>query len=149
MDVGEICTRTVIYAHKELVLSEAARLMRNHHVGSIVVVQETDAGRVPIGMLTDRDIVIGVVAAEVDARTLSVGEVMSTDLVCVREQDSVFDALRAMRGRGIRRVPVTDAAGALAGILAVDDVLEIISEQLRDIVRAIGSERTHETRTRG
>jgi CBS domain-containing protein len=131
------------------VLSEAARLMRNHHVGSIVVVQETDAGRVPIGMLTDRDIVIGVVAAEVDARTLSVGEVMSTDLVCVREQDSVFDALRAMRGRGIRRVPVTDAGGALAGILAVDDVLEIISEQLRDIVRAIGSERTHETRTRG
>ena len=149
MDVGEICTRIVVYTHKELVLNEAARLMRNHHVGSLVVVQETDAGRIPIGMLTDRDIVIGVVAAEVDARTLSVGEVMSADLVCVREHDSVFDALRAMRGRGIRRVSVTDAAGALAGILAVDDVLEIISEQLHDIVRAIGSERTHEARTRG
>jgi signal-transduction protein with cAMP-binding, CBS, and nucleotidyltransferase domain len=150
MDVGEICTRTVIVATRELVLSEAARLMRQHHVGTIVVIEEIDEGRVPVGMLTDRDIVVGVVAKDVDARTLSVGEVMSGDLVSVREQDSVFDALRLMRSRGVRRVPVTSgAAGLLIGILAVDDVLEIVAEQLREIVRAIGSERTHEQRARG
>lgn len=148
MDVGEICTREVVIAHKDFVLSEAARLMRSEHVGSIVIVSETDEGRVPVGMLTDRDIVVGVVAKDLDARNLSVGEVMSTDLVTVREQDTVFDALRLMRSRGVRRVPVTGAGGVLVGLLAADDVLEIVAEQLREIVRAVAAERAHEVQAR-
>lgn len=148
MDVGEICNRTVIVAPKALVVSEAARLMRSEHVGSIVVVEETDEGRMPIGVLTDRDIVVAVLAKDVDARTLAVGEVMSGDVVSVRAQDSVFDALRLMRSRGVRRVPVTGDRGVLVGILTIDDVLEIVAEQLGEIVRAIGSERAHEQRAR-
>lgn len=148
MDVGEICTREVVIAHKDCVLSEAARLMRGEHVGSIVIVSETDEGRVPVGMLTDRDIVVSVVAKDLDARNLSVGEVMSSDLVTVREHDTVFDALRLMRSRGVRRVPVTGAGGVLVGILAADDVLEIVAEQLREIVRAVATERTHELQAR-
>jgi signal-transduction protein with cAMP-binding, CBS, and nucleotidyltransferase domain len=148
MNVGEICNRTVVVAPKELALSEAARLMRQHHVGSIVVVEDSDAGRVPVGMLTDRDIVVGVVAKDVDARTLSVGEVMSDELVSVREGDSVFDTLRWMRSRGVRRVPVTGAAGVLIGILTIDDVLEIVADELREMARTIGSERVHEEQAR-
>jgi len=149
MDVGNVCNHTVVVAPKELVLSEAARLMREHHVGSVVVVEDSDSGRIPVGMLTDRDIVVGVVAKDVDARTLSVGDVMSDDLVSVREGDSIFDALRRMRSRGVRRVPVTGAAGVLVGVLAIDDVLEVVADQLREIARTIGSERVHEEQARG
>lgn len=133
---------------RDFVLSEAVRLMRGEHVGSIVIVDETDEGRMPVGVLTDRDIVVSVVAKDLDARNLSVGEVMSTDLVTVREQDTIFEALRLMRSRGVRRVPVTGVGGVLVGILAVDDVLEIVAEELREIVRAIATERSREVQAR-
>jgi CBS domain-containing protein len=148
MTAGELCSRIVVFAERNMGLNEAARLMREHHVGSLVVVEEREKGRVPVGMLTDRDITVGVIAKDVDPRTLRVGDVMSGDLITVREQDSVLDALRLMRARGVRRVPVTSVDGALIGILALDDVLEAVSEQLNDLAYAIASERTHETRTR-
>jgi CBS domain-containing protein len=148
MNAGELCSRIVVFAEREMGLGEAARLMRDHHVGSLVVVDETGNGRVPVGMLTDRDIVVAVVAKDVDPRTLRVGEVMSGDPITVREQDGVLDALRMMRARGVRRVPVTDAAGALVGVLSLDDVLEEVAEQLGDLSRAIASERAREARVR-
>lgn len=148
MNAGDICNRTVVVAPKELLLSEAARLMREHHVGSIVVVEGSDEGRVPVGMLTDRDIVVSVVAKDMDARTLTVGEVMSRELISVREGDPIFDALRRMRRHGVRRVPVTGAADVLVGILTIDDVLETVADQLREMVRAIGTERVHEEEAR-
>jgi CBS domain-containing protein len=148
MNAGELCSRIVVFAERDMGLAEAARLMRDHHVGSLVVVDETAGRRVPVGMLTDRDIAVAVVAKDVDPRTLRVGEIMSGDPITVREQDGVLDALRLMRTRGVRRVPVTDAKGTLAGILALDDVLEAVAEQLGDLARAIASERAHEARAR-
>ena len=148
MTVGEICNRVVIFTQRSTPLPEAARLMREHHVGSLIVVEEGAQGRMPVGMLTDRDIVVAVVAPAVDPRTLTVGEVMSGELLTVSEQDEMFDALRLMRGRGIRRVPVVTPTGTLAGIVTVDDLLETVAEQLNDIVRAITSEQAREARTR-
>ncbi len=148
MDVGELCNRSVVYAERALPLPEAARLMREHHVGSLVVVDERGAGRVPVGILTDRDIVVAVVAGEVDPRTLTVGEVIGPNLVSARETDSVFDVLRMMRQRGIRRVPVVAPDGTLAGIVTVDDLLEVVAEQLNDLVRAIATERSREAQVR-
>jgi CBS domain-containing protein len=148
MNVGELCNRVVVFATRPTPLTQAARLMREHHVGSLVVVEERTEGRVPVGILTDRDIVIAVVAGEVDPRTLTVGEVMGAKLVTVRETDSVFDVLRLMRSSGIRRVPVLAPGGTLAGIVTVDDLLEVVAEQLNDLVRAIGSERVREARER-
>ena len=148
MTAGELCSRTVVFAERDMGLVEAARLMRDHHVGALVVVDQADGKRVPVGVLTDRDIAVAVVAKEVDARTLRVGEVMSGEPITVREQDSVLDALRLMRARGVRRVPVTDAQGALVGILAADDVLEGIADELGDLARAIASGRAHEARAR-
>src|SRR5512143_1406817 len=106
MNVGEICNRVVVFAEREMRLGEAARLMRDEHVGSLVVMDRTPAGRTPVGMITDRDIVVAAVAKEVDPFTLTVGEVMRPDVVTVRETDSEFDALRLMRHRGVRRLPV-------------------------------------------
>ena len=148
MTAGELCSCTVVFAERDMGLVEAARLMRDHHVGALVVVDQANGKRVPVGVLTDRDIAVAVVAKEVDARTLRVGEVMSGEPITVREQDSVLDALRLMRERGVRRVPVTDAQGALVGILAADDVLEAVADQLGDLARAIASGRAHEARAR-
>lgn len=148
MTAGELCSRTVVFAERDMGLVAAARLMRDHHVGALVVVDQANGKRVPVGVLTDRDIAVAVVAKEVDARTLRVGEVMSGEPITVREQDSMLDALRLMRARGVRRVPVTDAQGALVGILAADDVLEGIADELGDLARAIASGRAHEARAR-
>jgi len=148
MNVGELCNREVVFAHRETSLIEAARLMREHHVGSLVVVAEQFSQRVPVGMLTDRDIVVAVVAKELDPKTLAVGDVMSAGALVVREQDGITDALRMMREKGVRRVPVVTPTGALAGIVTIDDVLELVAEEMDGFVRTLRSERARETRVR-
>jgi CBS domain-containing protein len=148
MNVSELSNPFVVVAQRATSLTDAAKLMREHHVGSLVVVDESGKGRVPVGILTDRDIVVEVVAGEVDPRTLTAGEVMSNELATVRGGDSAETALRLMRGRGIRRVPVVSEAGTLTGIVTLDDLLEKVAEQLSDAVRAIASEQGHETRAR-
>jgi CBS domain-containing protein len=148
MTAGKFCSRDVVFADRSTPLVEAAKLMREHHVGSLVVVEEGAKGRVPVGILTDRDIVVAVVAPEVDPRGVTVGEVMQSELVTVREEDSLSDVLRVMRRAGVRRAPVLTLSGTLAGIIASDDLLGIVARQLDDLVRAIGSERAHETRAR-
>ncbi len=148
MDVREVCKQVVVFAYRSMALNEAARLMREHHVGSLVVVEERDTGKSPIGMLTDRDIAIAVVARDLDPRTLAVGEVMTTDVVSVRDDDSVLDALALMRRRGVRRVPVVTRAGLLVGIVTLDDLLRIVVAQLDDLVGAISGELVAEARER-
>ena len=148
MKVGEICNRTVVVAKRDTVLTEAAYLMREHHVGSLVIVDQATKGRVPVGIVTDRDIVVAVVAEGVDPRKITVGDVMRPELVWVGESASVFEALRLMRGRGVRRVPVVAADGTLAGIVTIDDLLEIVAEQLNELVQAIATEQSRETRDR-
>jgi len=148
MNAGQLCSREVVIARRDTGLVEAARLMREHHVGSLVVVDERLPQRVPVGMITDRDIVIAAVAKEVDPSKLTVGEVMSAGALVVREQDGIVDALRVMREKGVRRLPVVTASGGLAGILAMDDILELIAEEMDGFVRTLKSERKRETRVR-
>lgn len=148
MKVGEICSRVVVFAERELPLSEAARLMREQHVGSLVVVDETAAGRVPVGMVTDRDIVVAVVAKDLDPRTVSVGDAMSEDVATARETDSEFEVLRLMRRRGIRRVPVVGADGTLAGLVTLDDIVGLLAEELANASRAVETEQAAELRAR-
>jgi CBS domain-containing protein len=90
--------------------------MREHHVGSLVVVKEDDPGRIPIGIVTDRDIVVEVVAEGMDHKALTVGEIMGRELVTAGEQDNVLDVLQVMRRRGIRRLPVVTALGSLQAL---------------------------------
>lgn len=148
MNAGELCNREVVFAYRDTPLIEAARLMREHHVGSLVVVVDRLSERVPVGILTDRDIVVAVVAKELDPRTLTVGEVMTGELLMVREQDGITDVLRLMREKGVRRVPVVSRSGALAGIVASDDVLELVAEEMDAFVHTLRSEHVRETRVR-
>lgn len=145
LNAGAICTRTVTIAYPSMALNEAARLMREHHVGCLVVVeQQSPEDRVVVGMLTDRDIVTAVVAADRDPHGLRVGDVMNKDVVTAREQDSVLDVLTAMRRKRVRRIPVTGPGGTLIGIVALDDVLEIVAEEMQALASAVGAAQKRE-----
>lgn len=145
LTAGEICTRTVVHADPGMMLDEAARLMRTHHVGSLVVVEErSPRERIVVGMLTDRDIATGIVALDRDAHAFRVGDIMSPDVATVREQDSVLDVLAMMRRKKVRRMPVTGARGELIGLVALDDVLAIVAEQMHALAAAVGAAQRHE-----
>lgn len=140
LNTAEVCTRSVTIAFRRTPLNAAAKLMRENHVGCLVVVDEVGGMRVVVGLLTDRDIVTSVVAADADPRNLMVEDVMTTDLVTARESDSLIDVMGSMRRKGVRRVPVVGAESELIGIITMDDVLDILSEELSLLVGAIDSE---------
>ena len=142
------CVRDVAYVDKSAALNEAARQMRELHVGSLVVVEENGKDRVVVGMLTDRDIVTAVVARDLNASTLRVEDVMSSDVACAREEDSVTDVLSSMKRRGVRRIPVTGSRGELVGLLAADDLLGRFSDELRTLVQAMASQPRMESHAR-
>ncbi|MDO9198751.1 CBS domain-containing protein [Rhodoferax sp.] len=148
LTTGEICTRNVTIAFRKTTLSGAARLMRENHVGSLVVVEETGGMRIVVGMLTDRDIVTAVVAPGLDLNSFCVEDVMSTDLITAREDDSLIDLMRAMRRKGVRRVPVIGGQGELIGVVTLDDVLDILAQELSLLVGAIDSEGKRERQMR-
>ncbi|HUL47766.1 MAG TPA: CBS domain-containing protein [Steroidobacteraceae bacterium] len=145
MIVSEICqgNPVTIGAHEEL--DTAARLMRQYHIGYLIVVEPYYVAPRPVGVLTDRDIVVSVLAKGTDPRQVKVGEVMTREPVVVREDASLNSALAEMRRIGVRRLPVVNAAGHLTGVLSLDEVLDAVSQQLQGVV---GSIRT-EVRTEG
>jgi CBS domain-containing protein len=144
MNAGEVCTRDVEVADPTLAVNEAARLMRERHVGCLVVVERSEHGPCATGLVTDRDIVTAVVAKDLDAATLRVGDVMSADLVTAREGDSVLDLITLMHRKGVRRIPITNAKGVLVGLVALDDLLLVLARQFGELVQAIGGERRRE-----
>ena len=122
--------------------------MRENHVGCLIVVDEVGGARIVVGLLTDRDIVTAVVATDLEPARLHVEDVMSTDLVSAREEDSLIDLLRSMRRRGVRRVPVVGAQGELVGLVTLDDVLEVLAQEFGLLVEAIASENSRERQVR-
>lgn len=144
MTIGEICTRRVVIASRDTSIYDAAKLMREYHAGDLVVTDELGDKRTPIGIVTDRDIVIEILAEGLNPGGLTVGDIMTGSLVTVNEHDSIFEALRLMRSEGIRRTPIVDSAGALIGIVSLDDMLELIAEELGDLASLIREERRNE-----
>ena len=148
MNAGELCNRNVVTTGRDTSIIDAARLMRDHHVGSLVVVEEKDGHTEPAGILTDRDIVIEVIAEEVGVADVTVGDVMSYALLKVNEKETVFDTAQRMRARGVRRVPVIRDSGELAVILSLDDILELLIEELTLLARLTSRESEQEQKKR-
>ena len=146
MSIGEICVRDTVVAARHSPIAEIARRMREEHVGSVVILD--DDARTPAGVVTDRDLVVELLAEGVDLDTVTAGDVMSTELLLVRESDPVFETIQRMRQRGVRRVPVVDAQNALIGIVSMDDLVEFLVEELSDLVRVVRRERMHESQLR-
>ena len=149
MTIGSICKQNVVMAPRGESIIDAAKRMRMLHVGTVVVVRHDDDKRVPLGILTDRDIVLSVVASDPEHLPfVTVGDAMSDDLVTAREDTDIRDALKLMQERGVRRLPVIDHEGGLVGIVTADDVIRFLAEELDQLVRLINHEEQVERRHR-
>jgi CBS domain-containing protein len=148
MNAGELCNRDVVTATTDMTILDAARLMRDQHVGCLVVIATKDDRIEPVGMLTDRDIVIEVIAEGIDINQVTVGDIMSYAVLKVPENESIFDTAQRMRARGVRRVPVVSNTCSLVGILAFDDILEMLSEELSVLSRLTSREAEQEAKKR-
>ena len=142
MKVLDICNRNVVTIRESEELTAAAQLMRQNHVGYLVVIEPKlgEEAVTPVGVITDRDIVVAVVARETDPRALKVGDVMTRQPVLARDEGTVPAALHHMREIGVRRLPVVDRGGRLVGVLSLDDVLDALAEELMDVARSIRHE---------
>lgn len=144
MFVGKLCSRVVTVVRREESIMAAARLMRQQHVGNVVVVEvEGDAQR-PVGILTDRDIVVELVAKELDLKVVTVGDAMSCDLLTLPEDMDLLEAVGEMRSHAVRRAPVVNARGMLVGIVSIDDVLGVLAELLKDLSCLVNKEQRRE-----
>ena len=148
MKASEFCNREVVVIDKEATVADAARLMRELHVGSVVVVEADGDVKRPIGVLTDRDIVVEFVATGLSPDDIAVGDAISYDLVTIVESEGLFETIEHMRAHGVRRTPVVDERGGLVGLVASDDALELIMEELAGLVKLVVRQRGSEVRRR-
>lgn len=146
MTAGEVCSREVVIARPEDSVLEAVTLMKNQHVGDVVVVRDRPGGGcAPIGILTDRDIALTLATYQpTRLHTLRLRDMMSHDLVTSLESESLHEALKKMQSYGVRRLPVVNDDGGLEGILTFDDVIGLLSEELTDLVKLVANEQKHE-----
>jgi CBS domain-containing protein len=148
MLIGEFCNREVVVVDRETTILEAAKLMRTEHVGDLVVTDSRSGRLIPVGILTDRDIVVELLAEEIELDKVSVGDAMSYELLSINEQDGLHETIEKMRDRGVRRLPVVGADGALIGIVTVDDLIELVAEQMVDLVGLVSKELARERERR-
>ena len=147
--IASICNRDVAFTTRDTTIAAAARLMRHGHIGSLVVVEQMNGGkRIPVGMVTDRDIIVEVIATGLDPAVITVGDIMAQEIVVGRESDSVLETLEIMRFKGVRRLPTVNGEGQLVGIVTVDDLLEILAEELSELARIVAREQSNESAVR-
>jgi len=144
MQAAELCCRQVVTASRDMSIPDAARLMRDKHVGSLVITDTIEGRVMPVGILTDRDIVIEIISRDISLNEVTVGDVMTYALLKVTEDENIFDVAQRMRARGVRRVPVISRLGELIGIIAADDILELLSEELSLLSRITAREAEQE-----
>lgn len=148
MTAGELCNRTVYIIRANESVLEAARLMKRYHVGCLVVVEERDGVRIPVALVTDRDLVVkGLAESATELATMTVGRVMSEGLTTARESERMYDVRKKMRARGVRRIPVVDAEDRLQGIIAFDDMVEWMAQELTDLAQLVSREQQRESET--
>ena len=144
MTIGDICNRDVVVAERETTAQAAAKLMRQHHVGSLVVIDRKEGRRVPVGLVTDRDLIMEIHALDLDASVIAVGDILGKRLITVSESCSALKTVQIMRMEGVRRVPVVDHEGSLIGIVTLDDMIGRLAKEFKEIADAVTHEQTRE-----
>ncbi|HEX7646138.1 MAG TPA: CBS domain-containing protein [Noviherbaspirillum sp.] len=130
MPISECCSVEVVCCEPDTPVQEVAELMRKEHVGDVVVVEMRDGKRVPTGIVTDRDIILEIVALRLDISAFTAGDIMNSPLISMHEDEGVFETLRTMRNHRIRRVPVVKEDGTLSGIVSSDDIINLLTNEL-------------------
>jgi CBS domain-containing protein len=148
MKLKDVCVIGAVSCLPSATIAEAARAMREQHVGDLIVVDDADEDREPVGMITDRDIVVEVVARGRDPNKVKVSEVMATNVVIAAASEDVDAALERMRKQGVRRVPVVDDEGYVLGIVTLDDLIRTHAEEGAALAQVVTNAQRRETRTR-
>jgi CBS domain-containing protein len=148
MQLKDLCVFDVACCTRDITVTAAARLMREHHTGDLVVIDNADEEREPVGIVTDRDIVVEVIAQERDPNKTTVGDIMSTRLVIASESEDASQALQRMVAHGVRRIPVVDDEQYVQGIVTLDDMLRVHAEAANSLAQVVSKGQTHEQRAR-
>lgn len=131
MPIRDYCNMNVICCEVDTNVAEVAALMRRHHVGDVIVIENNLEGmRLPLGIVTDRDILVESISLDIEAKLFTAGDMMTAPLITVQEDASLFDAITLMRTKKIRRLPVLAHAGTLFGIVAADDIINLLASEL-------------------
>jgi len=139
MNVGSVCARRIVRIDSGGTLAQAASLMRDHHVGALVITSETPEGLRVDGIVTDRDLVMDVLARGLDCATVRIGELASREVVSVSEEDDLESAIAAMQETGVRRLLVTGADRQLVGVVSLDDLIDVLARQMDGLAKVIRS----------
>lgn len=148
MSIIDICKRDVVTLGRDDTVSHAAKLMRQHHVGDVLVTEKKHGKLEPIGIVTDRDIVIEIIAPGLDPNVITVGDIMQPNLFTAKEDAGVFDAIKIMTGKGVRRLPVIKKDGALAGIITLDDLFLMMAKEFCSFAKLLTKQQKNEAITR-
>lgn len=148
MSIQEFCRRDVAVVEKNSSVNEAARKMRELHVGDVVVCERENGHNKPIGILTDRDIVVGIIALEIPIEAVRVEDVMTPTLVTVSIDADVAETVHLMETYGVRRLPVVDDKGALAGVISSADLLGVLGAEIQALARLPARQREKEQEIR-
>jgi signal-transduction protein with cAMP-binding, CBS, and nucleotidyltransferase domain len=131
--VGQICNRNTVTCASDAEIRNVVALMSERHVGSVILVQEMADGPRPYGIVTDRDLVVRIIAAGVDMDSLTIRDVATMDITVVQENDGIGEAVHLMHEAGINRLPVVDRRGILIGVISGDDLLLHLAEQVQEL----------------
>lgn len=136
MTIGKFCKHEIVTAAKNTSVFKATQLMKMHNIGNIVVVDESNGG-IPIGIFTDRDVAIRIVADEIDPRVLTIGDAMSQDLLILKDHQDIQEAVDMMCAKGVRRAPIINQQGKIIGIATVDDLILLLADELGGLAKLI------------
>ena len=149
MQIGHICSNNVVTCSSNTTVLEAAQLMRRNHVGTLIVIEEINGMMVPQGIVTDRDIVVVVLAEGLDPKSIKVIDIMKVELMTAVETEDVFETVERMRFKGVRRIPIVDKMGGLVGIVSVDDIWKFLSKEISELADVTTRQQTREKVARG
>lgn len=148
MLLSSICTLEPACCGPHATALEAARLMRKKHTGDLVVIDDGNDKAAPLGIITDRDIVVEILAKGLDPAVTLVNAIVRTPIVIANDSDDISQALSLMRVHGVRRLPVVNHEGTLVGIITADDVLRHLAADAATLADIIAREQAHEQRVR-
>ncbi len=146
MPISDLCSKNLVCVERSASLQDAAKLMKRHHVGGLVVT-ESESLRNPVGILTDRDIVLSLVS-ENQPMSTKVQDAMTKKVVTVPEGLGIAEVVDRMETNGVRRMVVVDEQGDACGLVTADDILQLVARELnglgRLVERQVENEKTHQ-----
>jgi len=142
MILEKIAHRNVVTIPQGASMEIAAKTMRDQHVGCVIVIEEKGLKKIPVGMITDRDIVVSTSAFGIAPKSVSVSDVMSATLVTARKNDSFNHVLMLMKEHGVKRIPIVDSEGALFGIVTTHELMGVLVDELNVLIQV--TERQHQ-----